>query len=131
VSALHTSMVSELRNVVVPLLRAKGFRGSMPHFRRPHEKGIDLLTFQFDHWGGGFVIEIARSPSDGVTMHWGAKVSPSKVTAHDLDERHRLQPRSGSGRDDWFRFDDGNCQVASRQVISLLPAAERWWNKHA
>jgi len=125
-------MVSELRTVVVPQLRASGFRGSMPHFRRPSETGIDLLTFQFDRRGGGFVIEIARSPSEGVTTHWGTHVLPGNVTAHDLrpDKRHRLQPQGGSGPGEWFRFDDGDCEGAAQQVISLLPAAERWWNEH-
>ena len=130
-STLHASMVNELKSTVVPLLRVKGFRGSLPHFRRPHAKGIDLLTFQFDRWGGGFVIEIACCPPEGATMDWGEHVLPNKVTAHHLNERHRLQPREGSGREDWFRFDDGNFYVASQQVISLLPVAEQWWSEHA
>jgi hypothetical protein len=126
-------MVSELREVVVPMLRAEGFRGSIPHFRRPSATGIDLLTFQFDRWGGGFVVEIARSPIEGVTTHWGALVPPSKVTAQDLrpENRLRLKPQAGSGREDWFRFDDGNCRAAAQQVACLLPAAELWWNGHA
>ena len=62
---LHEAMVTELGKVVVPVLRSKGFRGAFPHFRRAGSHGVDLLTFQFDKHGGGFVVEIAQCPSEG------------------------------------------------------------------
>jgi hypothetical protein len=52
-------MRKALQVIVVPVLRERGFTGSFPHFRRRRQKGIDLLTFQFDKYGGGFVVEIA------------------------------------------------------------------------
>jgi hypothetical protein len=89
------AMIEALKAIVIPHLRANGFRGTFPHFRRIDETRIDLLTFQFDKWGGGFVIEISQCPPTGHHTKWGAYIPPQKVTAHDLhpDARLRLQPR--------------------------------------
>lgn len=100
-------MIASLKEIVVPRLRERGFRGSFPHFRRPTDRQIELLSFQFDRNGGGFVIEISRCPPGGITTYWGKEIPPDKVTPHDLhpDERQRLQPLEGGGTDSWFRFD--------------------------
>src|SRR5208282_3539740 len=55
-------MISSLKSLFVSALRERGFKGSLPHFRRPTQDRIDLLTIQFDRWGGGFVIEISKCP---------------------------------------------------------------------
>ena len=127
-----------LKQMVVPALRAKGFKGSLPHFRRPTDTGIDLLTFQFDKWGGGFIVEISKCPPQGFTMAWGEHIPPNKVTAHHLhpDQRLRIQPREGSGTDAWFRFDgvspfvSGRAKRAAEEFLDHLPKAEAWW-QHA
>ena len=49
-----------LKATVIPELRARGFQGSLPHFRRRRPDRIDLLTFQFDRSGGRFVVELAQ-----------------------------------------------------------------------
>jgi hypothetical protein len=51
-------MDKALKGRVIPTLRQAGFTGSFPHFRRIQGERTDLITFQFDKWGGGFVIEI-------------------------------------------------------------------------
>ena len=53
-------MIVALNSIVVPVLRHRGFTGSFPHFRRLGTKQIDLITFQFDKWGGGFVVELSK-----------------------------------------------------------------------
>ncbi len=100
-------MIASIKEIVVPQMRERGFRGSFPHFRRRTDRQIDLLTFQFDRNGGGFVIEISRCPPGGITTSWGKEIPPAKVTAQDLhpDERQRLQPFGGGGTDSWFRYD--------------------------
>jgi Domain of unknown function (DUF4304) len=117
-----------LKALVVPWLRAQGFRGSLPHFRRPAAAGIDLFTFQFDRNGGGFVIEAARCPASGITTPWGKAIPPGKVTAWDMhpDNRVRIKPSEGSGTDTWFRFDGSQAAVEAcvQQVLAMLPAAE-------
>jgi Domain of unknown function (DUF4304) len=125
------SMNAALRDRFVPSLRKRGFKGSLPHFRRVSEDRVDLLTVQFDKYGGGFVIEISRCPLEGVTTAWGKKIPPAKVTAHDIhpDDRHRLgSPAPGEdGR--WFRY-DGRTSVKSvaDSAASMLTEADAWWN---
>lgn len=122
-------MDAAIKAVVVPALRAKGFAGSFPHFRRASARGMDLLTFQFDRHGGGFVIEIGCCTPEGVTTHWGKHTPATKATAWDLlpNRRHRIQPRPGSGRDAWFRFEGERPEAVASSVVDLLPEAEQWW----
>lgn len=128
---LREEMDAELKDIVVPALRQSGFKGSLPHFRRPGPTAIDLLTFQFDRHGGGFVMEIARCSTEGFTTHWGKHIPASKVSAWDLhpDQRYRIQPRPGCGIDAWFRFDTDQAKHVAQQVLEALPRAESWWRE--
>jgi hypothetical protein len=124
---LRKAMDSELKALVLPVLRKHFFKGSIPHFRRLRGDGIDLLTVQFDRYGGGFVIEVARCPVEGITTAWGKRIPASKVCAWDVNDRQRIQPRQGSGRDCWFRFDNGDVKGAALSLLGYLPMAEGWW----
>jgi uncharacterized protein DUF4304 len=90
-------MKKALKQVVVPRLRERSFTGSFPHLRRRQTNRIDLLTFQFDRYGGGFIIEIGQCSPDGYTTYWGKQIAANKVTAWDLSpkERARVQSRHG------------------------------------
>jgi hypothetical protein len=127
-------MIKALKSVVVPRLRKRAFVGSFPHFRRLQLNRIDLLTFQFDRHGGGFVIEISQSASEGITTQWGEKIPPEKITAWHLhpSQRPRLRPQQGSGTESWFRYDaattrDDFTRVAEL-VVPFLAAAEKIFN---
>jgi len=135
-SAEREKMIETLKEHVVPVLKARGFKGSFPHFRRITDTGIHLLTFQFDKWGGGFTFEIASCPPDGVTMHWGEHVPPTKVRAWDVhpDRRPRLGPQKS---DKWFRFDKRGLfstadpyERAAVEALPYLDQAEDWWRGH-
>lgn len=126
-------MIISLKKNVVPLLRQKGFKGSFPHFRRASGGYIDLLTFQFDRWGGGFVVEIAVCYEDGVTMHWGEKIPPNKVTAHHINKRYRLGAKD-TNSDYWFRYDinvafGNSFDIVAKELIDKLGLAEKWFLK--
>ena len=123
------AMDEALRKEVLPKLHALGFKGSLPHFRRLASGGLDVLTFQFDRHGGGFVIEVARCSQEGVTTTWGKTIPPNKVTTWDLPSswRHRIQPLSGSGTDSWFRFENGNVREAAAAVLGQMPRVETWF----
>ena len=124
----RSSMISEIKKVVQPFLRANGFSGSFPHYRKKTPTGIDLLTIQFDRCGGGFVIELARCPVEGVLTAWGAAVPPDKVRAWDvhINYRKRVQPREGSGTDAWFRYDNGPVSQVAAVALKLLSNANLW-----
>lgn len=126
-------MIEVLKSVVIPALRSRGFKGSFPHFRRSADTAIHLLTFQFDKWGGGFVVEIATCPKDGLTMHWGEFVPPNKVTAHHVNSRLRLGAKD-SNNDHWFRYDKpfrlvkDPCVEAAAELLPYLEhQAEEYW----
>lgn len=122
-------MIVALKSFVVPDLRRRGFTGSFPHFRRLGDKKIDLITFQFDKWGGGFVVEISKCGADGVTMPWGENIPPRKVTAHDMNPRDRFRLGCGGPyTDDWYRYDSDNApESLAQEVAQQLDQAEKWW----
>ena len=136
----HERMVKALKEIVVARLREQGFKGSFPHFRRPGEEKIDLLTFQFDKWGGGFIIEISKCPPGGITTYLGKElppdmqIPPNKVTAWHMhpSERFRLQPGHSGSPAGWFRYDysPGSGDVfekTAKEVLQFLEKAEKWW----
>ena len=134
-SAERERMIAALKKQVVPVLRARGFKGSFPHFRRLTSTVIHLLTFQFDKWGGGFFVEIAGCPPEGATMYWGEHVPPAKVNAWHLNRRLRLGAPDEKTDGRWFRFDskDGLWNDAAYEALAseVLPyldkQAEAWW----
>ena len=129
-------MIETLKEYVVPVLRERGFKGSFPHFRRPTERAIHLLTFQFDKWGGGFVVEVATCPPGGVTRHWGEHVPPNKVRAWDVTRRLRLGALDEKS-DHWFRYEKRGLfsrgDRFERAALDVLPylesQAEDWWRR--
>ena len=135
-SAEREKMIETLKEHLVPVLKARGFKGSFPHFRRPTGTAIHLLTFQFDKWGGGFIVEIASCPVEGVTMHWGEHIPPTKVTAQHITHRLRLGA-SDAKSDHWFRYDRRGLlsfsdpyERAAREVLPLLDSqAETFWRQ--
>jgi hypothetical protein len=132
-NASHEQMTAVLKETVVPLLRAQKFTGTFPHFRRLREKQIDLLTFQFNRDGGSFVVEIAACDPSGFTTHWGEKIPPKKVSAHDLhpNKRIRLGTRTPGKVDHWFVYEPfrlGICQEIAESLRSLIQSeAETFW----
>jgi hypothetical protein len=120
-------MSQALKDVVVPVLRERGFTDTFPHFRRRQPDRIDLFTFQFDRHGGGFIIEIGRCEPTGFTTHWGKQIGPAKVTAWDLPpkQRSRIKPRDGTGTDSWFRFDSGGADIFRRIAELVVPFVEQ------
>ena len=127
-NAGRVEMDAALKREVLPLLREKGFKGTFPHLRRHTDSAIDLITFQFDKSGGGFVIEIARSPADGVVTHWGETIPPAQVRAWDLHptRRKRVKATAHQGVDGWFRFDVNPIDEVIALVIEKLSAGELW-----
>lgn len=122
-----------IKEITIPFLREKGFKGSLPHFRRQQSDGINLLTFQHSLYDTKFVVEIANCPAEGIVTHWGKVISGNKMTAHNMSERHRL----GSEKhniDFWFDygkkslFGGVNKKIAN-EIIQLWDDAESWWKK--
>jgi hypothetical protein len=120
-----------LKQVVIPILREQGFKGSLPHFRRVNENNIDLITFQFNRWGGSFVVELATCPTEGTTMYWGEKIPPSKVNAHHIDDRYRLGASSLEDDGIWFNYENALTEEdyakVAENVLKLLKTSDQNW----
>jgi len=127
-------MVAALRDRVVPWLRARGFSGSFPHFRREKEGRLHLLTFQFDKWGGGFAVELGRCDARPLLLPSGEEIAPGRITTHHLPRRLRLGAASEDD-DHWFRYEgiclqfwkDRHAQAAMAVLDHLDRQAEAWW----
>lgn len=122
-----------LKEITIPYLRKKGFKGSFPHFRRQQPDGINLLTFQYNLYDAKLVVEIANCPAEGITTSWGKEIPKNKVTAHDMGYRLRLGSEK-HGADYWFDygkkslFSDIYKKIA-KEIIDLWDEAEHWWEK--
>ncbi|WP_205504376.1 DUF4304 domain-containing protein [Rufibacter psychrotolerans] len=135
----RTEMINALKEIFIPVIREKDFKGTFPHFRRTKSGRTNLLTFQFDKYGGGFVIELANWHEPDFKTSWGKEIPLNKLTAHDLNERLRIYPDSikeDKGTDSWFRYDkahmtdNGNkYEQLAKKVIERLPLMEQYWDK--
>jgi hypothetical protein len=113
-----------LKEAVVPILREYGFVGLYPYFKRPNSTFVELLTFQFDVNGGGFVIDVSRCSIGGITTKEGRHISAAEVRPWDLDpyDRVRIKPREGTATDSWFRYDSGEYEQAASEALAELRA---------
>lgn len=119
-------MDTAIKAIVVPHLRAMGFKGSIPHFHRPRGEAVDLLSFQFRSDGGAFVVELGRVAADGFDFH-GKHIPAAKAQNRYLKERHRLgsELRVNYG-DHWFVFSGRDADEVAREVCGALDQAEVW-----
>jgi hypothetical protein len=136
-SLSRNQMIKNLNEIVVPTLRQLNFKGSFPHFRRITSDRINLLTFQFDRNGGGFVIELANCDTIVYEAAFGRPTPTNKLTAHDFYKRKRIQSNMktpNNSTDDWFRYDKkylfgfGDIfKKVCKDVLSKIEVAEDYW----
>jgi hypothetical protein len=122
-----------LKDLVVPFLREKGFKGSLPHFRRHQSDRINLITFQHSLYDTKFVVEIANCPIEGITTSWGKEIPKNKVRAHDMGRRLRLGAETHT-TDYWFDYGKTSLfsnifEKRAKEIIKLWDEAENWWTK--
>jgi hypothetical protein len=125
-------MTEVLKARIVPWLRQRGFKGSFPHFRRLGASKTDLLSFQFDKWGGGIINEIVECPPGEFVQPWGERVPADKLTSVLLpgSYRARLATEVAADEEKWFRYDANSpaaFEAAADEVLKVLPQADKWW----
>ena len=105
---LRQAAAREIRATIMPELRARGFSGRFPHFRRLHDGGrVDFLSFQFNRYGGGFLAEMAIAyPERGArgNFYFKGAVTAEVIGQADVGStrnRLRIVPRG----EDWFAYD--------------------------
>lgn len=119
----RAEMNEALKRLVVPELRAMGFKGSMPHLRRRRGGEWDLLTFQFSQWGGQFVVEAARCRDAGVNTVVG-HIAAEKATAQDLPYRCRVG--STADYDHWFKYEKDDPDAVAERLLAELRKPSLW-----
>ena len=115
-------MEQALRDVFADSLRRRGFKGSLPHFRRVSKRRVDYLSVQFNSAGGSFVVEVACAGPDGKPQDYGKHLPIEKLNVTYFTRRLRLGSRPGEGEaDHWFRFGP-----ASYEPTSSVPRVEHF-----
>ncbi|MFG4002824.1 DUF4304 domain-containing protein [Flavobacterium aquidurense] len=138
-STERNQMIISLKKLFIPELRKLNFKGSFPHFRRIENDITNLITFQFDRYGGGFVIELANYKGKEYVTSWGEITELKKLTAHHLNQRKRIYPDSeneDNGKGSWFRYDKktflnfGNIyEKIAKKAIEKIPLMEKYWSE--
>jgi len=127
----RNSAIAAIKSMIVPDLRAAGFKGSFPHFRRPNkDNGFDLLSFLFDKWGGGFLIELSvaypyREEYKNCYL-LGLKPMGEEVKKLDVGNtlvRHRLSGNDG----DWFRYETIGVEPAVELAKTAVISEMNWY----
>ena len=88
-------MKTALKKTVVPELRANGFKGSFPHFKRISGPKTHFLSFQFFSKSQNFYIVVANVSDVDSALVKAWNIPPEKANALHLYEQFRLsfQPR--------------------------------------
>lgn len=135
-------MSSAFKSVLVPDLRKRGFKGSLPHFYRSLPSRTDYLSIQFHSAGGSFVVEAGKCGPNGIEDGVGKDLPLSKINTTYLGDRIRLGSDPDAGVfDHWFVFGPRNYDppqephatshyesIASDVVGLVGTQAEKWWN---
>ena len=124
---LREHVSKEIKIIIVPKLRKIGFKGSFPHFKRISQDGkVDYLSFQFNKYGGSFIIEFAVAypykGKEGNFYYW-YKITPEvikKSTYGYTRDRLRIKPTNN----DWFEFNEHNykdiVELALKRIIENI-----------
>ena len=127
-----------LKSIVVPDLKARGFKGGYPNFFRDRDGHIDLLTFQFNKNGGSFVCEISFADRERSNVYIYKDTEPKKLRSNQTTVRFRLGANPDQGiNDNWFDFEKSGLlsrnspTKAAQDVLSLIESqGEPWWHAH-
>ena len=124
-------MDTTIKEIVVPFLRERGFKGSYPHFRRENGVNLNLLTFQFGLSAPQFVVEISNCPSTGFTTSWGKYLKPAQCRASYMNSRLRIGSLKNN-KNTWYNFEKESLfsniyKKKANEVLQNWEEGEQWW----
>ena len=133
---MSDALRTALKRVTVPRLRAAGFRGTLPDFRRAHAGGVDLVCFQFSQWGPSLYVEIARVGPQGVHYASGDQRPIDGIKVHHvpLGDRQRVGSPAEVANGFDFAAVESDPELAdrlARRIADLLDHAQPFWNEGA
>lgn len=98
-------MLKALKSTVIKELKAQGFAGKYPHFKKKKDDCIELITFQTNKYGGSFTVEVSVVfPNSKVTnlSNLKAEVNENTVDVTCTNQRYRLEGMFNG----WFYYRD-------------------------
>ncbi len=110
-----------LKKITVPVLRAQGFKGTLPHFRRVFDDHIRVIGFQFSQWAPSFYVELGVCGLGGTTFG----------SAHYPADNIKFYQSHGRRRIGKLPFDFGAADIAevAHDVAIVLQNIEDEWNR--
>lgn len=127
-----SKIVKILKSLTVPTIKSLGFFGTFPHFRRNKNDRYEFLSFQFNRYGGSFIIEVGFVAPDKL-LEWAKALPFQKLNYGNTraENRLRIQPDNESG-DFWFKYNDFTKEEQFKElaelVTTLLPKVEQFLN---
>ncbi len=120
-----------IKSIILPELRKIGFKGSYPHFRRENAEGYDLLSFQFNKYGGSFLMEMSVAYPQRAEYKncylLGIKPYEEEIKKIDTSNtyaRHRVINQE----DEWFHFTDDIVEDVIKTAWSKLKEDLIWYD---
>lgn len=123
-------MAISIKKALLPALRQLGFGGSgVAHFVRAGDAHRDFLSIQYWTYGGSFILEFSRVPTDWVDPESGEV--PKRVFETDPLLRKRLIDTEQHKDFRGFSFkafgsEQGRYDQLAASVVALLPQIEAW-----
>lgn len=126
-------MDGAIKRILVPILKEKKFKGTFPHFFREMNGHVDLSTFQFNKYGGSFVVEISYADKERKNVYVYKDRPSEKLRSGQTIDRLRLgsNPKKRIS-DHWFQYNNNTFENVAKEVVPYLEnQAEKWWrNKY-
>lgn len=107
-------MAQTIKEIVVPFLRKKGFKGSFPNFKLEIENQTVNLRFQFSQFSSQFVVELKSLKSGKERLRLGS-IKYQKDYWYDFEKNSNSVP-------DIFK-------IRAQEVIDNWEEAENWIEK--
>lgn len=129
-SGTREMMARALKEITIPFLQDNGFKGNYPNFYRDRNNHIDLLRFQFNKWGGSFVVEISYADRSRNNLTTAKDTEIPNISVTQTRERLRL----GASQDDkdyWFKFNNRNIFFWRDKYVSTARKVNQYISNQA
>jgi Domain of unknown function (DUF4304) len=135
------TMVKALKEICVPLLKERGFKGRFPTMYRDTDGFVSLINFQFFSSGGSFCVNLSFADKQRENVYPRPETEPKNLKVSQTRVRARLGAPGLKG-DHWFSFDKTSyngyrgppqnpVHIAGEINQLFEQVAFPWWGKHA
>lgn len=128
------NMINALKAFVVPEIKALGFSGRFPHFRRERESKFEFLSFQFNRHGGSFILECGSILSQDLPeFASGIPFDKLNYGYTHPNNRLRIKPDGATREDFWFNYSvftqEGQFEELAKSLVPLLLKVDQFFEK--